>query len=88
MPVSLLNVCLVVADGAAGVDQLLSVETGKATATGSGPGQGYTINVPLPGDSGHEAMLAVWQRVVEPAARRFQPDIILCSAGVCALCEW
>lgn len=54
---------------------------GKLTATGSGAGKGFTINVPLPGDSGHDSMLDVWQRVVDPAARRFQPDIIICSAG-------
>jgi hypothetical protein len=54
---------------------------GKATATGSGAGQGYTINIPLAGDSGHDSMLAVWQRVVAPVAHRFKPDLILCSAG-------
>lgn len=65
----------------------LLADAGKVTATGSGAGQGYTINVPLPGDAGHDSMLAVWQRVTEPAACRFQPDIILCSAGR-GLCLW
>ena len=94
-----------------------------------GDGEGATINLPLPGDSGkarwgllllaelqlmlmslqqerplashrhclcllkhhlapppaacagHEAMLAAFDEVVEPAARRFCPDIILVSAG-------
>lgn len=59
----------------------LLADAGKLNATGSGAGQGYSINIPLPGDSGHDSMLAVWQRVIEPAAHRFQPDIILCSAG-------
>lgn len=31
--------------------------------------------------AGHESMLAAWEEVVEPAARRFRPDIILVSAG-------
>lgn len=31
--------------------------------------------------AGHEAILAAWEEVVEPAARRFRPDIILVSAG-------
>lgn len=67
----------------------LLADAGKVNATGSGAGQGYTINVPLPGDAGHDSMLSVWQRVIEPAACRFQPDIILCSAGrVLCLCCW
>lgn len=60
---------------------------GKLASTGTGAGKGYTINVPLPGDSGHTSMLAVWQQVIEPAARRFQPDLILCSAGELCLCH-
>ncbi|KAL4457493.1 hypothetical protein ABPG75_012358 [Micractinium tetrahymenae] len=55
--------------------------TGKAAEVGVGDGEGATINVPLPGGSGHEAILAAWEVVVEPAARRFKPDIILVSAG-------
>jgi acetoin utilization deacetylase AcuC-like enzyme len=54
---------------------------GKAAATGAGAGKGYTINIPLPGDAGHDSMSAVWQRVIIPAAYRFKPDLILCSAG-------
>jgi predicted carbohydrate-binding protein with CBM5 and CBM33 domain len=60
---------------------VLVAAAGKATAVGSGAGHGYTINIPLPGDSGHDSMLAVWQRILAPAAHRFQPDLILCSAG-------
>lgn len=35
----------------------------------------------LSAPAGHEAVLAAWEEVVEPAARRFQPDIIIVSAG-------
>lgn len=55
--------------------------TGKAEEVGVGDGEGATINVPLPGHAGHEAILAAWEEIVEPAARRFKPDIILVSAG-------
>ncbi|KAI3436510.1 hypothetical protein D9Q98_005927 [Chlorella vulgaris] len=55
--------------------------TGKASEVGTGDGEGATINLPLPGDSGHEAMLAAFDEVVAPAAQRFQPDILLVSAG-------
>jgi hypothetical protein len=63
--------------------------TGKVNSTGAAKGKGFTINVPLPGDSGHDSMLSVWERVIEPAACRHKPDIILCSAGRCApRCRW
>ncbi|GAB4823176.1 hypothetical protein N2152v2_011276 [Parachlorella kessleri] len=55
--------------------------TGRITETGSGPGAGATINIPLPGDSGHEAMLAVFDEVIAPALRRFEPNLIIVSAG-------
>ncbi|CAK0785473.1 hypothetical protein CVIRNUC_008682 [Coccomyxa viridis] len=55
--------------------------SGHVNESGQGAGDGYTINVPLPVGSGHEAALRTFQRVVQPAAARFQPDIILASAG-------
>lgn len=61
------------------------VTAGKVTQTGSGPGQGSTINLPLPGGSGDAAMRLAWAAVVEPAVRRFQPDVLLVSAGACLL---
>ena len=55
--------------------------TGKVTDVGSGDGQGHTINVPLPGDSGDAALRAAWDQVVAPALARFRPDAIVVSAG-------
>ena len=55
--------------------------TGKAADVGDGDGVGATINVPLPPGAGDAAALAVFDEVVAPAAARFQPDIILVSAG-------
>ncbi|KAK9812966.1 hypothetical protein WJX72_006576 [[Myrmecia] bisecta] len=55
--------------------------TGKLSEAGVGDGAGATINIPLPGDSGDAAIEAVFQEIVEPAAHRFQPDIVLVSAG-------
>lgn len=55
--------------------------TGLLEETGEGRGQGTTINVPLPPGSGSTALLAAFDRIVAPAARRFQPDLILISAG-------
>ena len=40
-----------------------------------------TVNVPLPAGSGDEEYLDAFARVVEPAVERFEPDLVLVSAG-------
>lgn len=55
--------------------------TGTLEELGSGAGEGYTLNVPLPAGSGNATMLAVIERIVRPAAEAFRPDLILISAG-------
>ncbi|MEQ8485549.1 MAG: histone deacetylase [Pseudomonadales bacterium] len=55
--------------------------TGHLTETGGGLGSGTTVNVPLPEGSGDQALLAAFEQVLVPAARWFQPDLILVSAG-------
>ena len=55
--------------------------TGAASEVGEGDGEGSTVNIVLPGDAGHNAALRTWDDIVEPAVRRFDPDIILVSAG-------
>ena len=54
---------------------------GLVEDVGSGAGAGYTINVPLPAGTGNAGYLAAIERIVSPAIRRFQPDMILVSAG-------
>ncbi|PWA84530.1 retrotransposon gag domain, Retroviral aspartyl protease [Artemisia annua] len=49
---------------------------------GRGSGEGTTINVELPDLTGDVAMRNVFDEVIEPAAKRFEPDIILVSAGL------
>ncbi|MFZ1753521.1 MAG: histone deacetylase [Caldilineaceae bacterium] len=55
--------------------------SGSLDETGAGPGQGYTVNLPLPPGVGDEGYLAAFQQVLAPVARRFQPELILLSAG-------
>lgn len=55
--------------------------TGKMSEVGAGPGEGSTLNLPLPGGSGDDTMAHVFEEVIVPAAQRFKPDIILVSAG-------
>lgn len=44
-------------------------------------GNGTSLNVPLPAQTGDEGYLLVMDRIVAPALRRFQPDLILSSVG-------
>ena len=55
--------------------------TGAAEETGKGAGEGYTVNVPLESGLGDNEYLAVFNEVLLPVARRFQPDLVLVSAG-------
>jgi acetoin utilization deacetylase AcuC-like enzyme len=55
--------------------------TGAINEVGAGPGEGYTINIPLPAGCSDQEYMDVFQHVVIPAAERFQPEWILVSAG-------
>jgi len=55
--------------------------TGRIDEIGRGAGQGFTVNVPLPGGQGDDDYLAVFQRVLRPISREFHPELILVSAG-------
>ena len=55
--------------------------TGALSDAGSGPGEGFTINLPVPAGSGEDEWLGLLEHVVVPAARAFGPDLVLVSAG-------
>jgi acetoin utilization deacetylase AcuC-like enzyme len=55
--------------------------TGALADVGSGPGEGYTINLPVAAGSGEDLWLALIEHVVTPIARAFEPDLVLVSAG-------
>ncbi|MGN6254007.1 MAG: histone deacetylase family protein [Solirubrobacterales bacterium] len=55
--------------------------TGARADTGSGPGEGYTLNLPVPGGSGEDVWLSLLEEEVLPAASRFAPQLVLVSAG-------
>lgn len=62
-------------------NQLFPSDSGLRTETGSGAGEGFTLNVPLPAGSGNGAYVNAFERVVVPALRAFQPEIILVACG-------
>ncbi|HEX8050307.1 MAG TPA: histone deacetylase [Solirubrobacterales bacterium] len=55
--------------------------TGALDDAGSGPGEGYTINLPVPAGSGEDVWLSLLEHVVLPAAAQFEPQLVLVSAG-------
>jgi acetoin utilization deacetylase AcuC-like enzyme len=55
--------------------------TGSVEQTGQGPGEGYTVNLPLPGGQGDAEYLAVFRQLVQPLALAYRPELILVSAG-------
>jgi acetoin utilization deacetylase AcuC-like enzyme len=55
--------------------------TGRLGDVGSGPGEGYTINLPLPAGCEEELWLSLLEHIVLPAGRAFEPDLVLVSAG-------
>ena len=57
-------------------------QSGSITDTGSGKGEGYNMNVPLPAGSGVGAYVATFERVVLPALRAFEPELILVASGL------
>ena len=55
--------------------------TGRADETGDGPGEGATMNFPFPAGAGRREILGAVENHLLPAAARFQPDLVLISAG-------
>jgi acetoin utilization deacetylase AcuC-like enzyme len=55
--------------------------SGLLSDVGSGPGEGYTINLPLPAGSEEDLWLSLIEHIVLPAAQQFEPELVLLSAG-------
>ncbi len=55
--------------------------TGHFRETGSGPGEGKTLNIPLPPGQGDAEYLYLYEKLVVPALEKFAPDLIIVSAG-------
>jgi acetoin utilization deacetylase AcuC-like enzyme len=55
--------------------------TGAESDVGSGDGQGFTVNLPVPPGSGPDEFLSLVQQVVAPIAREWRPQLLCISAG-------
>jgi len=55
--------------------------TGPAADVGSGPGRGFTVNLPVRPGAGDRLFCSLVDRVAVPLARAFAPQLVLISAG-------
>jgi acetoin utilization deacetylase AcuC-like enzyme len=55
--------------------------TGSLLETGSGQGEGFTINIPLHGGQDDQDYARIFNELLTPITRQFRPEIILVSAG-------
>lgn len=55
--------------------------TGSINETGAGDGEGYNVNVPMLAGWGDEEYQAVFEDILAPMTKRFEPQLILVSAG-------
>lgn len=55
--------------------------TGSLSDMGSGAGEGYTINLPVPAGSEEELWLSLIEHIAIPVAESFAPELVLISAG-------
>lgn len=62
--------------------------SGWSTELGVGPGEGRTINIPLPPGMDDADFGLIYREILEPVAEQFRPDLVLVSAGFDAhLCD-
>lgn len=55
--------------------------TGSASEIGAKDGSGFTLNIPMPAGEGDEEIIARYELQAIPALNRYQPELILVSAG-------
>ena len=56
-------------------------DSGKVEDRGTGRGEGYNINIPMIPGTGHVGYLHAFDRIVLPALRAYQPDVIIVACG-------
>jgi len=55
--------------------------SGALQEVGTGEGEGFTVNVPLPGGCGDMEYASIFNDIIIPVGRLYQPELILVSAG-------
>ena len=55
--------------------------SGGLSETGKGKGEGYTVNVPLRAGFGDEEFARIFNEILAPVVRGYEPQLIMVSAG-------
>jgi acetoin utilization deacetylase AcuC-like enzyme len=55
--------------------------TGALEEIGEGPGEGFTVNVPLPSETGNRGYEDVFTEIVLPLVSAYRPQFLILSAG-------
>jgi acetoin utilization deacetylase AcuC-like enzyme len=55
--------------------------SGSSEQSGSGKGEGFTVNAPFPTGFGDAEYFSVYDRVIRPIALEYSPELVLVSAG-------
>ena len=55
--------------------------SGNFDQTGSGAGEGFTVNAPFPTGFGDDEYIRVYSEVLKPIALEYKPELLLVSAG-------
>jgi acetoin utilization deacetylase AcuC-like enzyme len=55
--------------------------TGDPRSSGAGSGEGFNLNFPLPAGLPEEEVIALYQTIVAPTLKQFDPQLIIVSAG-------
>jgi acetoin utilization protein AcuC len=55
--------------------------TGFVYQIGEGAGKGYTINVPMPIGAGYDSYKSVFEEIIEPVVKEYEPELIIRYGG-------
>lgn len=55
--------------------------TGATSERGAGAGAGFTLNAPLNAGAGDDIVARIYEQTILPAVARFEPELLLISAG-------
>ncbi len=55
--------------------------TGRPDEVGAGDGEGFTLNIPLPAQTGDDGYRLVFEELIVPLGAVYRPELLLISAG-------
>jgi len=62
-------------------DPMLYPYTGDWEDVGDGPGEGYSINIPLPRELEDKELVHIYREIAGPVMRSYEPRLIIIAAG-------